>query len=417
MATVKYYIRDGKKGATIYVHFNISTAQKFRTTTGLYIDPKDWNARKGLPKNTAATSKKVLITLQTLERVILDKYNETTSGGQIFDKDFLKLVVNDFFNKDKERGDRFTDFVQKFIDTAPTRKNKKGGYGLSDNRIKRVEAFKKTLEQYQKEVLKKTLTVEEVTNDTLTDFRDYLLSFGYSKNFVGSNLSTFKTICNFIKDKGVTINVRTERIEQIREYKEPENIITLSFEELDKIKALEELYPPYLNNIRNWLLLGCEVGQRGRDLLRLTESNLIDIEGVPAFKVKQQKTNKEVYIPLTPRAREVIKDGLPYPISLEAFNEYLKELCRKAGITTIVKKRLPRTSSTPSQLVEVEKWEAVSSHICRRSFATNYYGKIPTSTLKTITGHSTEEMFLKYIGKTAFNHAKEMIQAFKLLTE
>ena len=82
MATVKYYIRDGKKGATIYVHFNISTAQKFRTTTGLYIDPKDWNTRKGLPKNTAATSKKVLISLQALERVILDKYNETTSSGQ-----------------------------------------------------------------------------------------------------------------------------------------------------------------------------------------------------------------------------------------------------------------------------------------------------------------------------------------------
>ena len=123
MATVKYYIRDGKKGATIYVHFNISTSQKFRTTTGLYIDPKDWNARKGLPKNTAATSKKVLITLQTLERVIMDKYNETTSGGQIFDKDFLKLVVNDFFNKDKEKGDRFTDFVQKLNLKCKTTKN------------------------------------------------------------------------------------------------------------------------------------------------------------------------------------------------------------------------------------------------------------------------------------------------------
>lgn len=417
VATVKYYIRDGKNGATIYVHFNISTAQKFRTTTGLYINPKEWNNKKGMPKNTFATSKKIIITLQALERAILDKFNEITANGQTFDKDFLKVVVNNFFNKDKPSNRYFVEFIQKYIDTAPTRKNNKGGFGLSDNRIKRIEAFKKTFKQYEKEILKDALTIEEMTNDTLINFRDYLLSFGYSKNFVGGNLATFKCICNFIKDKNINIDVRTERIEQIREYKDPENVITLSFEELEKIKNIEILYPPYLNNVRKWLLLGCEIGQRGRDLLNLTEKNLLEIEGVPAFRVKQQKTNKEVYIPLTPRARDIIKDGLPYKISLEAFNEYLKELCRKSGINTIVKNRLPRTNSTPSQLVEVEKWEAVSSHICRRSFATNYYGKIPTSTLKTITGHSTEEMFLKYIGKTAFNHAKEMIQAFKLLTE
>ena len=46
-----------------------------------------------------------------------------------------------------------------------------------------------------------------------------------------------------------------------------------------------------------------------------------------------------------------------------------------------------------------EKWELVRSHTCRRSFATNYYKKIPTAVLIGITGHSKESLFLEYINK------------------
>jgi hypothetical protein len=35
----------------------------------------------------------------------------------------------------------------------------------------------------------------------------------------------------------------------------------------------------------------------------------------------------------------------------------------------------------------------------RRSFASNYYGKIETPLLMNITGHSKERTFLTYIGK------------------
>ena len=41
----------------------------------------------------------------------------------------------------------------------------------------------------------------------------------------------------------------------------------------------------------------------------------------------------------------------------------------------------------------------VSSHIGRRSFATNYYGKMPTALIQAITGHKTESSFLLYIDR------------------
>jgi len=40
------------------------------------------------------------------------------------------------------------------------------------------------------------------------------------------------------------------------------------------------------------------------------------------------------------------------------------------------------------EIVNAPKYEFVSSHIVRRSFASNYYGKIETPMLMNITGHS-----------------------------
>ncbi|WP_156424163.1 hypothetical protein [Myroides odoratus] len=59
-----------------------------------------------------------------------------------------------------------------------------------------------------------------------------------------------------------------------------------------------------------------------------------------------------------------------------------------------------------------KKHELVTSHIGRRSFATNNYGKIPTVFLMNMTGHSTEQMFLKYIGKGSNDIAMELSEYF-----
>ena len=59
-----------------------------------------------------------------------------------------------------------------------------------------------------------------------------------------------------------------------------------------------------------------------------------------------------------------------------------------------------------------KKYDLVTSHIGRRSFATNFYGTIPTTFLIYITGHSTESMFLNYIGKSNKDLALEITKYF-----
>ena len=58
-------------------------------------------------------------------------------------------------------------------------------------------------------------------------------------------------------------------------------------------------------------------------------------------------------------------------------------------------KNNPKTRG--KEIVETPKYEFVASHIIRRSFASNYYGKIKTPLLMNITGNSKESTFLTYI--------------------
>jgi integrase len=76
----------------------------------------------------------------------------------------------------------------------------------------------------------------------------------------------------------------------------------------------------------------------------------------------------------------------------------MKALCKMAGIEDLVSgfKNNPKTRR--KEIVNAPKYKFVTSHIMRRSFASNYYGKIETLLHMNITGHSKGSTFLSYIG-------------------
>ena len=57
----------------------------------------------------------------------------------------------------------------------------------------------------------------------------------------------------------------------------------------------------------NGLLLGCNIGQRGGDLLMLDESNFVNRNGLEVIELKQQKTDKNVTIPVLAKTKEIIQ--------------------------------------------------------------------------------------------------------------
>lgn len=134
----------------------------------------------------------------------------------------------------------------------------------------------------------------------------------------------------------------------------------------------------------------------------------------------QVKTGKEMTIPLHQKVLIILnkREGeFPRAISDQKFNKYIKVVCRLAGITEQIKGSKKIETSHGSRIYRnelgvFEKCELVSSHIGRRSFATNFYDKIPTALLMSATGHMTEAMFLNYIGKGKKDLAEALAEHF-----
>lgn len=164
---------------------------------------------------------------------------------------------------------------------------------------------------------------------------------------------------------------------------------------------------PRLERVRDLFVFGCYVGLRFQDYSKIRPENIVSINDNLKIKFKTQKTEEVVIIPCHPIVKHIFEkykgitsNNLPESISNQKFNDYIKIAAQLAGFTETG--RLLKN-------MNLQLFECISSHTCRRSFATNYYGKVPTKTLMQITGHRSEKTFLKYI-KTSKIESADILQ-------
>lgn len=417
MASVKCLLQSKSDNANIYVQFSINRKQVFKRKTGFIIDAKDWSDTNAQPIQKTQELKALKSKLDKLATFVNDAYNVSVSKGEEFTGDWLQLQI-DLYNKKTPvlELDIFTTYIQKYIDDAPYKQNAKKELGLSNGRVQNLKLFKTTVLKYEAEVLKsKKIVIRDINLKFVEQYKGWMFGKGYSTNYVGKNIANIRTVCLDAYKNDIETSTQIKNIKGISESREPEDIVFLSEEEQEQIKNTI-LFREALINARKWLLLGCLIGQRGGDLLSITAKNIKEINGIKIIELKQQKTGKLVAIPLLPEALEIIENGLPYKISLAHFNEYIKDVCKEAELFTPTKGRKKLKQGKPTVKGVYPKHEIVSSHICRRSFATNFYGRIPTPVLMNITAHGSERMFLSYIGKTTYDNAYQMLEYFSKLT-
>lgn len=417
MATLKYVLQSKSDNANIYIRYSINRKTILYRKTGFVINATtDWSEDTNFLKTGKQELKTLKSKLDKLATFINDAYNNSVSTGIEFSGEWLQLQIDLFNNKTPVLElDVLTTYIQKFIDDAPYKQNAKKELGLSNGRIQNIKLFKNTIIRYEVEVLKsKSILIRNINLKFVEDYKSWLFNKGYSINYVGKNIANIKTICIDASKNDIEISTQIKNIKGVSESREPEDIIFLSEDEQEAIKNAH-LIREALINARKWLLLGCLIGQRGGDLLNITDKNIKEINGIKIIELKQQKTGKLVAIPLLPDALEIIESGLPYKISITHFNEHIKDICQEAEINTPTKGRKKLKKGQPTVKGTHPKYELISSHVCRRSFATNFYGRIPTPVLINITAHGSERMFLNYIGKTTYDNAYQMLEYFSKL--
>ncbi|OIQ41748.1 MAG: hypothetical protein BM563_00080 [Bacteroidetes bacterium MedPE-SWsnd-G1] len=297
-----------------------------------------------------------------------------------------------------------TDAIQNIIHSSRT-----GAKKLSKNRIASYGSFKKIIEGYEIH-LQKSIYVQNINLDFLNKFSTYLEEEKkYSNGYSLKKIADLKTICLNAEQKGFKIDTELKTYKALKEKKQ--HIIYLTSEELEMIKIFP-LFDSELENARKWLLLGCEIGQRSVDLLKINESSLTSKNGIEVIELTQEKTGKQIAIPIRPSLRLILYDGFPTKKPLHKLNEQIKKICKLCGINQKIEGVLYDFESKRRTEGVFEKHRLITAHVCRRTFAINNYGKMQSRLLRQITGHSTETILLEFIGKKETPQASQTLSLF-----
>jgi integrase len=411
MASIKFYLQTKNNPAGIYVRLRdgVAKSKKYPNGTGIdakaktkfVINPTDWSNTKGQPKNLKDTNFKNLHNeLTSLSKDLLSHYNNSV-GKNTINSQWLK----DFINPSVKTGEiphKLTDYFDYYTLHKNTNIEASTHTKLNANKNLIVRFQKKTKTEY---------LIKEVDANFKLKFETFCLEENYSPNTIAQVFKSIKTICYHAQTNGIEINSQLTNISL--KWQKAEKVY-LSLDELAKIEKIK-LDTESLNNAKDWLLISCETGQRISDFMRFTKEQIRMENGKHLIEFTQVKTDKIMTVPLSKKVITILKKRkghFPRAISDQKYNEYIKDVCKLAGLTNKVKGSVIDKETKRKKNGEFEKWELVSSHIGRRSFATNNYGRIPTSLLIGATGHSTEKMFLEYIGKSDTQKAMQLAEYF-----
>lgn len=140
-------------------------------------------------------------------------------------------------------------------------------------------------------------------------------------------------------------------------------------------------------------LLGCLTGARHSDYIRFTRDNISE-DGMQ-LRYTSQKTKTSATLPVAPAVLRLIEhmSGLSHiEMADSTFNDTIRRICRNAEICT--RQKLYRRGKENS----LPKWEYVSSHTARRSFASNLYLRgCDVLSISLMMGHASVDMTRGYI--------------------
>jgi len=416
MASVNFLYRSTKEKANLNLRLLYRHNSKdyvFGVKTNIEISKYYWTKQhKKKSKDIEVTNYQTEINneLNKIENHVLKAFNSVNLES--ISKEWLTSQLDYYYNpptNDKEIPKDLINYIDFYIEYRKheIKKASVKKYNVVKNKIIRFEKFRK-----------KQILITDVNDNFKNEFVIYCKNEIYSQNTIQRELAIIKTFCKHARFLGIETH---PQLDSLRLDKAKVEKIYLTFEDLTKIENISKnQLTDSLGNAKDWLIISCYSGQRISDFMRFTDEQIRKEDGEYLLEFTQKKTNKLTTIPLHPKVLEILnkRNGkFPYKISDQKYNDYIKEVCKIAELNQLIFGS-KNTETEPNSKVfrkksgTYKKWELVTSHIGRRSFATNFYGKIPTTYLINITNHSSEAMFLNYIGKSNKDLAKETFKYF-----
>ncbi len=414
MIKTKFFVRhkSGEGVTPIYVRVTNGRAFDFKTPTKETCIASHWDVDNGMmkerffieqkgklvEKRDGATralilhSKEINARLQELEKKIEKSFKE--SEGVEFNLEWLKNIINPPIVKENAIPDDFVAYCDVFTEQKK--------HSVSEEYLGKIKRTRDMVAEFLKYSKRKNLKFNELNQQFASDFGTYMIEIRkYAKNYVSNTLKFIRIVANHAERNGIKLN---PQIKLVKSKLEKTIFQILTFEELETIEN-HVFENEDFDNVRDWLLISCYTGQRISDFMRFeldmfSKSKNKDGKEFYFLNFTQDKTEEILQLPVHPKVLKILdKRGFEFPKKYytDKYNKLVKKVCKEIGVEDKcfggVQKEGRKAFDTYS------KHELITSHIGRRSFASNNYGKIPTPLLMKATGHKSEAMFLRYIGK------------------
>lgn len=435
---IKFYVKNPKDGMENKIHMRVRVGRSIDLTiaTKEVCFLEDWDANAGqmlekyqntkgnglrgaVLKNKIRENEETNLRLRELKKQIEESYR---NGSNKIDSAWLKSQVYPTTVGNNADSVEFLDYCDVFIEER--------GSAIGKDYVTKVNTIKTHIELYMKEHRLKSLKLTDIDMQFKNSFEKFCMSKeGYGINYFTKNFSFIKTILRHAQQNGYEI---FSGLSTIKGKSEKTLFQVLTPDELDKLSQAT-FSDEHLETAKDWLLISCFTAQRVSDFMRFTKDMISEkqIDGKSRLFIEfvQMKTKKQILIPVDSRVLAILKKrngDFPRKMSETKYNKHIKKVCEYVGISQLVEgslylnegdqvvgdKIIPGAKSSKKKPRKVKglypKHLLVSSHIGRRTFATNNYGIIPTPYLLVMTGHSTPQMLMKYIGKIEEQHSIEL---------
>lgn len=419
---ILFFTRPGKRAEIpVYVRARIDGKDYMSRIPEISTTAEDWPEGKHAQKQirtffpvlgTIATAIEESINNGTFSKEQMDTLIDIAVYGESRDKARAKI------EKAREEKKRLSvlEYYAKFLQEL------REGVRKSD---KGVQASERTITNYQQGFNRlsefQAATGEEITWESID--RDFLARYIQFLQGPGRGLDAYNTNTCAKRIKEVKHIVRAARLDGVTTISVPEfrfgetavDSIYLTAEEIARFAGadLAGLSKGH-ETARDIFLIGCYTGQRVSDYANIRRDQIWTGEdGRTYISIVQEKTGKRVVVYARPELCAILEkynNEIP-KLDDQVINRYIKEIARRAGIDEMIEQM--STKGGKAHKVKRPKYELVTSHTARRSFATlAFLGGWNSIDIMKCTGHSTEKMLLKYIKSTPEDDARRIAEKY-----
>lgn len=411
MVRINFNLRDSAADGTTPVNVVIRwNGQRLVYPSGERIAPDSWSANTQRAKKGTCGNGDFNLHLTNVQQGIekayrsaREKYLREPSIAE------LRAAIDAELTADAAAPElSFLDFVQQFINGADNRINPVNGKSLAHTTKKKYHSTYAHLKEFLKNY-RKPVQCADIDLQFYDRFNTYLtITKKLALNSVGKYIQTLKTFLRAADESGMVVNPAYKS----RRFKVPKESTTkvyLTDAEIDELFSIDLSKRPALERARDLLVFHTRTGLRHSDWDAFSEINF----NGNRVEIKTQKTAQLVTLPLhhqmtviRSRYEGVYPNALPPALTTQKMNEHLKEL---AALSPSL--RMPviiyKTVAGESISTTVRKYQCITTHTARRSFATNLYrAGCPVRSIMEITGHKSESSFRSYIVLDREEHAK-----------